>query len=132
MLQTVAGLVIAVATMVIMAPMAQAARPATASENAAIKRVALKSCTAPGGCRWRGALVSTRDPRFAWGRVIGEGVSGVLVRRASRHGGRFRVLHVQGGGIEKCSMWRKHAPRPVLRDLRIHGLVGSGATVTCG
>lgn len=133
MVQALVGIALAVGTLAVGAPAAGAARAATASENAAIKRVALAACHAPGGCTWRGATVSTRNPRFAWGRVFGEGVSGVLVRRPSAHSGAFRVLHMQGGGIELCSMWRKHAPRRVLRDLHIKGLTGSlTKTVTCG
>lgn len=131
--RALAGIGSALAVVIAAAPAADAARPATARENAAIKRVALKACSAPGGCRWGGAVVSTRNPRFAWGRVVGEGVSGILVRRPRPHGGSFRVAHLQGGGVELCSEWRKHAPRAVLHDLKVKGLGRrTDRVVTCG
>lgn len=111
---------------------AVAARPATAAEGAAIKRVTVSKCGVPGGCRWNGARVSTANPRYAWANVFGEGISGMLVRRPSTNGERFRVIATQGGGIGECAEWRTHAPKRVLRDLRIKGLVASGNVVTCG
>ena len=40
----------------------------------------------------------------------------------------------EGGGIGECHYWRKRAPRSVLRDLDIHGLVdvSSGTEGNCG
>lgn len=115
---------------------AVAARPASKAEAAAIKRVALNDqyCrSAPGGCEFRKARVSTRSARFAWADVIGEGVSGFLVKRPTARSRRFRVIGRQGGGIGECSFWLKLAPGAVLRDLRVKGLVDdSGATDVCG
>lgn len=101
----------------------------------AIKRVALRACgSPPGGCRYGGARVSSVDPRFAWADVSGEGFSGVLVKRRDPSSRRFRVVGTQGGGIGECSYWRARAPRAVLRDLRIFGLVDveTSAVRTCG
>lgn len=108
-------------------------RPSPAAAKA-IERVALKACTAPERpCDFGGAKISTRNLRFAWADVGGEGFSGVLLKRPSASSLRFRVIGTQGGGIGECSYWRKRAPRPVLRDLRIAGLVGSDyETRNCG
>lgn len=113
---------------------AEASRKPTRAEAKAIKRIALRACEAPGGCRYRSARVSTRSRRYAWANVVGEGFSGVLLKRSSTRTRRFRVIATQGGGIEACSHWRKKAPRSVLRDLRISGVLNSSGTVTgsCG
>jgi hypothetical protein len=112
---------------------AAADRKPTATEEAAIERVALAACAAPqGDCAFQGARVSTRDERFGWARIVGEGISGALVKRPSSDAGSFRVVGIQGGGIGECSYWRKRAPRKVLRDLRVRGLVKSGDVRNCG
>ncbi len=113
---------------------AAADRRATKAEKAAIKPVALASCQSPAGeCRFHGARVSTANARFAWANVTNEGFSGALLKRPTRRSHRFRVIGTQGGGIGECSYWRKHAPRAVLRDLRIKGLVDdSGDVRNCG
>lgn len=101
----------------------------------AIKAVALRACgKRPGGCRFAGARVSSANPRFAWADVSGEGFSGALVKRDRPSSRRFRVVGTQGGGIGECAYWRARAPRAVLRDLRIFGLVdaASGAVRNCG
>jgi hypothetical protein len=60
------------------------------------------------------------------------GASLNLVRPTSRSR-RFEVVGFQGGGNGECGYWRKRAPRSVLRDLDIHGLVDdTGATRSCG
>ncbi len=111
---------------------AQAAREPTPREAKAIKQAAMRSCVAPTGrCRWHGARVSTRDPRFAWARITTEGFSGALLKRATPRAHRFRVVATQGGGVELCTHWRKHAPARVLADLRIGGLDASGAYGRC-
>jgi hypothetical protein len=115
------------------APSAQADRAPTKAERAAIKPVALESCGSPAGeCKFHGARVSTANARFVWANVTNEGFSGALLKRPTRESRRFRVIGVQGGGIGECAYWRKRAPRAVLRDLRIGGLVDSGDTRNCG
>jgi hypothetical protein len=116
------------------APAASADRAPSKSERAAIKRVALKACEgAPDPCRFHGARVSTANARFAWANATAEGFSGALLKRPSRRSHRFRVVAIQGGGIGTCSDWRRHAPRAVLRDLQISGLLADGITVrNCG
>ena len=116
------------------APLASADRAPSRAERTAIKRVALDACQAGGReCDYRRARVSTRNARYAWADVIGEGFSGVLVKRRRASARRFRVIGIQGGGIAECSYWRARAPSGVLRDLRISGLVDdSGATRNCG
>jgi hypothetical protein len=126
LLATAAGLAAAPAT---------ADRRATKREAAAIKPVALKACATPAGpCRFHGARVSTVNARFAWANVSAEGFSGALLKRPTARSRRFRVIGVQGGGIGECSYWRARAPRAVLRDLRIAGLVDpeTGAVRNCG
>lgn len=126
---------VAAVLLVLAAPAAEAARKPTRAEAAAIKRVALRVCSTPvGACRYHGARVSTRNLRFAWADVTGEGFSGALVKRPRRRGAAFRVVGTQGGGIGTCAYWRARAPRPVLRDLRVSGLLrsGSSAVGSCG
>ena len=107
-------------------------RKPSATEEAAIERVAVAECSAPvGDCAFSGARVSTRDERFAWANVVAEGLSGALVKR-KRGTEAFRVVGTQGGGIGECRYWRKRAPRKVLRDLHIRGLVASGDVRNCG
>ena len=123
------------AALALVAPAAALAdRSATKAERAAIKRVALAHCDAPGGCRFKKARVSTRSARYAWADVFGEGFSGMLLKRPSAHSLRFKVLAIQGGGIETCSHWRARAPRSVLRDLDVVGLtdISAGTTGSCG
>jgi hypothetical protein len=122
------------AALALVAPAAQADRSATKSERAAIKRVALAHCGAPGGCTFRKARVSTRSARYAWAHVFGEGLSGLLLKRPTAHSRRFKVVGIQGGGIGECSYWRARAPRSVLRDLDVVGLtdVSAGTTGKCG
>jgi hypothetical protein len=109
-------------------------RSATKTERAAIKRVTTKRCSAPDGCTFRKARISTRNARYAWAEVIGEGVSGMLLKRPTSHSRRFKVVGFQGGGIGECTYWRKRAPRSVLRDLDVDGLVdiASGTEGNCG
>jgi hypothetical protein len=114
---------------------ARASRTPSKSESAAIKRVAMKACRSDAGpCRWHGARVSTKSSRYAWADVTNEGFSGVLVRRTSVSPKRFKVVGVQGGGIGECSYWRKRAPRSVLKDLKVYGLLdaATGESGICG
>lgn len=114
---------------------AEAARAPSSGEKIAIQRVAMEACAAgPGNCRFVKARVSTRNARFAWATVVGEGFSGVLLKRPTTGSRRFHVIGWQGGGISECAYWRERAPRSVLRDLRISGLVdaSSGAVRNCG
>jgi hypothetical protein len=132
------SLVVATLTMVALGLVATspaiADRSATKAERAAIKRVTMKRCGAPGGCTLRKTRISTRNARYAWAEIIGEGVSGILLKRPTSHSRRFKVVGFQGGGIGECTYWRKRAPRSVLRDLDIDGLVdvASGTEGSCG
>jgi hypothetical protein len=121
------------ATLAIAAP-AAADRKATKAERAAIKPVVFDVCDSSAGpCRFHGARISTANPRFAWANATNEGFSGALMKRPTRRSRQWRVVATQGGGIGECSYWRKHAPRAVLRDLRIKGLVGDDYdTRNCG
>jgi hypothetical protein len=117
----------------LLAAPASADRKPTAAEEAAIERVGVQACTRPpGDCAFRGARVSTANERYAWANVVAEGFSGALVKRPSRSSTDFKVVATQGGGIGECRYWRKRAPRRVLRDLKIRGLVKSGAVRNCG
>jgi hypothetical protein len=118
------------ATLALATSPALADRAPTKSERSAIKRAATKECRLD--CEFRKARVSTRNARYAWADVIGEGISGVLLKRRRPHSRRFKVIGFQGGGIGECSYWRKRAPRKVLRDLDVSGLVGGTDTRRCG
>ena len=112
---------------------AAADRAPSKAERGAIERVAMEACRAPGGCEFRRARVSTRNARYAWADVVGEGFSGALLKRPSKRSHRFHVIGTQGGGIGACSYWRRRAPRGVLRDLHISGVVDASGTVrNCG
>jgi hypothetical protein len=128
-----ASLTIVAVGLVATAP-ASADRVATKAERAAIKRVTMKRCHAPDGCTLRKVRISTRSGRYAWADIIGEGVSGMLLKRPTSRSHRFEVVGFQGGGIGECTYWRKRAPRSVLRDLDIHGLVdvSAGTEGSCG
>jgi hypothetical protein len=122
------------AALALFAPVAAADRSASKAERAAIKRVTMKRCGAPDGCTLRKTRISTRNARYAWADIIGEGVSGMLLKRPTSRSHRFKVVGFQGGGIGECTYWRKRAPRSVLRDLDIHGLidVSAGTEGSCG
>jgi hypothetical protein len=122
------------AALALIAPAASADRSATKAERAAIKRVTMKRCDAPDGCTFRKVRISTRSARYAWADIIGEGVSGMLLKRPTSRSHRFKVVGFQGGGIGECTYWRKRAPRSVLRDLDIDGLidVSAGTEGNCG
>lgn len=125
----------AAALATVVAPAAAAAdRPPSEREAAAIERVAVKKCGGKErGCKFHGARVSTRNPRYAWADVSAEGFSGVLVKRRTAHARRFKVAGWQGGGIGSCAYWRRRAPAGVLRDLRVAGVVDdTGTTRNCG
>jgi curli biogenesis system outer membrane secretion channel CsgG len=131
-----AGLLVTVVAMFgALVPCADASRAPTKRERAAIKRVAMKACegAAPEPCRFHKARVSTKNARYAWADVTGEGFSGTLLKRSNTSTRRFKVVGTQGGGIGDCAEWRKLAPRAVLKDLRVFGLTdNSGATGSCG
>ena len=132
-MRRMSSLALAVLAGLCLAAPAAADRKPSKAEKAAIRPVALDACgSPPGGCTFHGARISTANGRFAWGNVTGEGFSGVLVKRPTRRSHRFRVIGTQGGGIGECSYWRSLAPRAVLRDLRISGLVASGDVRNCG
>jgi hypothetical protein len=115
---------------------AEAARQPTASEAKSIKRAALRACHGHGppgsSCEYHGARVSTRDPHFAWAEVTVDGFSAALLKRPTKRSTHFHAVATQGGGIELCSKWRKHAPERVLADLHVIGLRGNGSTGLCG
>jgi hypothetical protein len=122
------------AALALAAAPAWADRSATKSERAAIKRVVLKRCgPVPEPCVFRKARISTRNARYAWASVTQEGLSGMLLKRPTTRSRRFKVIGIQGGGVSECSYWRRRAPRTVLGDLDIVGLVDdTGATRNCG
>ncbi|HST41340.1 MAG TPA: hypothetical protein VLK58_17615 [Conexibacter sp.] len=129
------ALALLVGALLLSAAAAEAARRPTPKEAVAIKRLALDACRSPAGpCRYHGARISTRNPRFAWAEVTNEGFSAVLLKRPRRSGTAFRVIGTQGGGIATCAYWRRRAPKPVLRDLRIGGVLNAqtGASGRCG
>jgi hypothetical protein len=64
--------------------------------------------------------------------ITTEGFSGALLERPRKTGANFHVIATQGGGIERCSKWRKKAPKRVLADLHVVGLRANGSTGRCG
>ena len=126
---------LALAALATASPAAAADRSPTKAERRAIERKALKACgaAAPAPCTFHRARVSTRNPRFAWADVTGEGFSAVLLKRRTDGARRFRVAGTQGGGIGECSYWLARAPARVLRDLHVSGLVeATGEVRNCG
>lgn len=122
---------------VALAAPALASRAPSKSEAAAIKRVAMARCEKAGppdsSCHYHGARVSTKNRRYAWAEVTTDGFSAVLLRRPTTRSKRFKIVGIQGGGIGACSYWRARAPRAVLRDLHVNGLLADLATTgNCG
>jgi hypothetical protein len=112
---------------------ASGARRASAAERSALRHLIVAACrrgSAPGApCRLGTVRVSTVNPRFAWAESRGgDGFTAALVKRPHRTGGRWRIVAIQGGGIENCSKWERHAPRRVVRDLRLDGLRPGGTS----
>jgi hypothetical protein len=134
-LQGALGVATLVAMLLVGLASAQAARQPTAPEAKALIRVALHACEGhgpPGStCEFRGARVSTRNAHFAWVDMTTDGFSGALLKRPRKTGANFHVIAIQGGGIERCTKWRKKAPKRVLADLHIVGLRGNGSTGRC-
>jgi hypothetical protein len=132
-LKTLLGMATVVAVLVASLASAEAARQPTPPEAKAIKRAALRACQGPPGlpCEFHGARVSTRDPHFAWADVTTDGFSGALLKRPTKRATHFHVIAIQGGGIEECSKWRRHAPKRVLADLHVVGLRANGSTGRC-
>lgn len=110
---------------------ASGARPPTAQEARAIWRVVLADCRSHDShCRRAGIRVSTANLRFAYARTRAENFyNGALVRREASSG-RWRILMIQGGGIQSCSEWRQNAPMSVLRDFGIEGFEQGHSTGT--
>jgi hypothetical protein len=134
-LKALLGAATVVAMLVAGLATAEAARQPTATEAKAIKRAALRACHGHGPpeepCQFRGARVSTRDAHYAWADVTTDGFSGALLKRPTKRSTHFHAVATQGGGIELCSKWRKHAPKRILADLHIAGLRADGSTGRC-
>ena len=99
---------------------ALADRKARPGERRAVQRLALKSCERRDiDCRRAAVRVSTVSSRYAFGGAQGGNFyDGALARRK---GVRWKILVIQGGGIQDCKGWLRAAPRKVLRDLDIEG-----------
>jgi hypothetical protein len=80
-------------------PCADASRAPTSRERAAIKRLALKACEGgPNPCRFHKARISTKNARYAWSDVTGEGFSGALLKRANTRSAASRSLGRRAAG----------------------------------
>ena len=127
-----ATVLLATGTVAFDAPVASAARQAMGVERDRIVAVALGHCETTTSslpnytpCASRGEpLVSTDDERFAWAPVVGETYSGTLLQRSTSDGDDFRVIASRGGGQAACAAWWSAAPRAVVADLALPGIIG--------
>lgn len=121
-----------------------AQRSPTRSESKSLKSYALSWCREHLGavkstCKYgrqskskdNRTRVSTVSPRYAWADVVGEGLSGLVVRRPKKTGGKWKVIAISGGGVSECTDWTKKMPKSVVRDLRLVGLKSGGEVGRC-
>jgi hypothetical protein len=106
---------------------AHAARKPTMLERRDIKAAALRECRrSPDArhCRFFSARVSTLDPRYALSSAGDDSAGRTgIAKRPTRHSRRWRVTFVQGGGEVACADWFKVAPRKVVADLGLRGIL---------
>ncbi len=102
---------------------ATAVRKPTRSEMRHLRRAALKECRhGDYHCRFNGAVVSSINPRYARTRVTGYGYMHLgIARRPHRHGVRWHVLRIQGGGIGICGYYYAVAPRRIVHEFGYEG-----------
>ena len=105
---------------------AAADRSPTKAERRAIERKALKTCraAAPGECETPQGPRLDRNARFAWADVVGEGFSGVLLKRATGRAHRFRVAGTQGAGTCVLVLARACPGRRPARPARLRARRG--------
>ncbi len=104
-------------------------RPPTETERRAIHRVVLKDCERrDADCRRARIRVSTANRRYAFGGAAGGNFYGGALVKRNKASTRWRVVMVQGGGLQACRTWHRRAPRRVLRDLNIQGFVPGYST----
>jgi hypothetical protein len=110
-----------------------AGRNETRAIQAAI-RAYLPRCSAPGGSViFRGALISTANPRYAEGRVDDNMHTcyafAFFLKRPSPHSARWTVTGEFPDSVEPCSSF--HMPEPVVRDFKLEGELPHGGLGKC-
>jgi hypothetical protein len=127
----------AACALMVLAPTAGAFRPATTAQRHAIRRVVKREWDAdashpcpiegPESFVFRGASISTVDPRFAQASVDDSGCTftlGYVLRRPSKHGGGWRIVEKLLDSAQDCHSIRRHVPESVIRDFGIEGVLG--------
>ena len=108
-------------TLLVLVSAVAAGRPATKAESAAIKLVAMPACRAAEAkgnqqpCGWRGATVSTLQPRYAYGEAVAEGFGGVFVQKTGK---RYRVVLELGADKPPCTSFAARY-RAAVKDLAL-------------
>jgi hypothetical protein len=127
------GLATVAASLTVFLPSAAFAyRPASVSQRHAIRRVVKRRWKADAMCphgdaepfRFRGASISTADPQFAEASVndsLCTFTLGYVLRRTSRHGGRWRIAEKLLDSAQPCHSLRAHVPESVIRDFGLKG-----------
>lgn len=113
-------------------------RPASRSEARAIQvaiRAYLPHCSRSGGrLVFRGAYVSTADPRYAQGGVDDNAHTcyafAFFLKRPSQHGERWTVIGEFPDSLVSCSSFHM-LPEPVIRDFKLEGELSHGGMGKC-
>jgi hypothetical protein len=125
-----------------LASSAGADRPATRAQSHTIRRIvaarwraeAIIPCPVGGSNKFtfRGASISTADPRFADASIDDSGCTytlGYILRRRSPHGGRWHIVYAVLDSAQSCNDVRARVPEPVVRDFGLEGMThGDGGT----
>ena len=134
----VGGLTLASLTLLVLSPTAGAFRPATAAQRHAIRRVVKRQWDSdathpcpigdPESFVFRGASISTADPRFAQASINDTGCTftlGYILRRPSKHGGGWRIVEKLLDSAQECRSLRRRVPESVIQDFGHEGILGS-------
>jgi hypothetical protein len=125
-----------------LASTAGADRPATRAQSHTIRRIvaarwraeAIIPCPVGGSNKFvfRGASISTADPRFADASIDDSGCTytlGYILRRRSPHGGRWHIVYAVLDSAQSCHDVRARIPEPVVRNFGLEGMPrGEGGT----
>ena len=125
--------------LVVSARSALASRPATPQQTTGIHaaiRTYLPTCAhgAPGILTFRGADISTANPRFGDGEVDDNSHTcyafAFFVKRATAHTNHWRVIGEFPDSLVPCSSFRE-LPSAVRKDFRIDGARADGSVGQC-
>lgn len=126
------ALLLAASLVVSGASRADASKPASARQAAAIKAAAMRHCRKTfDDCRWvkGSARISTANPRYAKGLAVSSVTEGRFLMRPNRRSRKWRVVWTMGSGVPSCSDVQDSLPRSVIREFRLKGVDESGVEV---